>query len=435
MLLAWQNKSENHDAPQQILPAQADTSSSSPRVGWGCLPLLEGPWTADGKHSPSWNELQGENKTSAGEHQQCLAVTAASVTPPAHTASEQGEPGEAPPLQRCAASKGRNGARAREEKGHLSCNLTFWVCCLRKQWKCCNVCNASLARLFLSFFSASGLAFFSNLLKTNLKNQQLPSPNTNLTICSHFCPCFYKLLFTMQRGITSVPHVSRPLSQYNSMHFTLPHKISRNSPKTSVFSHLFAVPRADKLLSKQFNSPLTYAQHTCTECIAMPSPQNRLRAPKLTKRQNNLKQKHKSFFYPFCLQRMQTTTVAVWISPWVCVLPLAPCTAPWCHLGWICLPILVQPQLALPYSCSTQILSSASLFISQSLPTRSCTTFHILPCTLVSLPLLPGAKPFPADWRRPHWKHRAENITAGGFLQGEPNKTQTLPNNCYLQLK
>lgn len=106
----------------------------------------------------------------------------------------------------------------------------------------------------------------------------------------------------------------------------------------------------------------------------------------------------------------------------------------------ICHPVLVLPHLALLYSCSIQILSLTSTFISQSLPARSCK--H------VSHPLLhSGASPIaaqsqtfpssptPADWRRPHWKHGAENITAGGFLQCEPNKTQTLPNNCYLQLK
>lgn len=32
-----------NDAPQQILPAWADTSPSS-QSGWGCLPVLEGPW-------------------------------------------------------------------------------------------------------------------------------------------------------------------------------------------------------------------------------------------------------------------------------------------------------------------------------------------------------------------------------------------------------
>lgn len=76
-----------------------------------------------------------------------------------------------PSAERYAPSKGRNGATVREEKGHPSCSLTFWVCCSRKQWKCCNVCKASLARLLLSFFSTSGLAFFSHFLKTNLKNQ------------------------------------------------------------------------------------------------------------------------------------------------------------------------------------------------------------------------------------------------------------------------
>lgn len=191
----------------QILPAWADRSSS-PQFGWGCLPLLEGPWTADGKHSPS--RIEGfQGKTKQSEQQQCLAVPAARLTPPAPLPRSRVSQ-ESSPSQRCVPSRGRNGARVRE-KGHSSCNLTFWVCCLRKQWTCCNVCNAFLARLFLGFLSTSGLAFFSHLLKTNLKNQQLPSSNKNLTICPHFCPSFYKLLFTMQRHHLGASRVTSPL--------------------------------------------------------------------------------------------------------------------------------------------------------------------------------------------------------------------------------
>lgn len=168
-----------------------------------------------------------------------------------------------------------------------------------------------------------------------------------------------------------------------------------------------------------------------------------------TQKKPNLKQTHKCLFYPFCLHRMQTTTVPVWIRPQtprssleVCLTPGHGSTPLVHDASWdqICHPVLVLPHLALLYSCSIQILSLTSTFISQSLPARSCK--H------VSHPLLhSGASPIaarsqtfpssptPADWRRPHWKHGAENITAGGFLQCEPNKTQTLPNNCYLQLK
>lgn len=152
MLPAWQNKWENQDALQQILPARADTSPSSPWVGWGCLPFLEGPQTADGKYSPSWIEgstgkqsncrwapaVPGSDKRLC--HSSCSPCLGAGLARRASSAKT------------CAPSKGSNGARVRDKKGHSSCSLTFWVCCLRKQWKCCNVCNASLARLFLRFF-------------------------------------------------------------------------------------------------------------------------------------------------------------------------------------------------------------------------------------------------------------------------------------------
>lgn len=106
----------------------------------------------------------------------------------------------------------------------------------------------------------------------------------------------------------------------------------------------------------------------------------------------------------------------------------------------ICRPILVLPHLALFYSPSIQIPSLTSMFVSQSLPARSFKHVSHPPLHSGVSPIAARSQTFPssptpADWRRPHWKNGAENITAGGFLQCEPNKTQTLPNNCYLQLK
>lgn len=116
---------------------------------------------------------------------------------------------------------------------------------------------------------------------------------------------------------------------------------------------------------------------------------------------------------------------------WSSVLPLGT-LPPLVHsASWdgICLPLLLLPHLTLiPFKHCLQPPCSPL----QAFQPGALNLFHILPCTLVSLH---PCSPTPADWGRPHCKHGAENITAGGFLQCGPNKTQTLPNNCYLQLK
>lgn len=157
MLLAWQNKCENHDAPQQILPARADTCTSSPRVGWGCLPLLEGPWTADRKHSPSWSKgFNGKTKQlqvstgSAWEWQQPVSHLLHPLPRSRHM--QQLARRDSPSANRCALRKGRNGARAREEKGHPSCNLTFQVCCLRKQIEMLQCLQCFVGKVVSQFF-------------------------------------------------------------------------------------------------------------------------------------------------------------------------------------------------------------------------------------------------------------------------------------------
>lgn len=131
----------------------------------------------------------------------------------------------------------------------------------------------------------------------------------------------------------------------------------------------------------------------------MPSPQNQLRAPKLTERQTNLKQKHKSLFYPISLQRMQTTRGSV-IQFLAHLLPQTQLPALLHGASWdgFAFPSLCYPT----WPCLTlqPLCSSLKAFHPGALNTS-----HILPCTLVSLPLLPGAKLFPADRGRPHWKH------------------------------
>lgn len=102
--------------------------------------------------------LQWENKTTAGEQGQCLGVPRACATPPAPTASEQAHAaGSArrgsPSANRCALRKGRNGARARVEKGHPSCNLTFWVCCLRKQMEMLQCLQCLVGKVVSQVFS------------------------------------------------------------------------------------------------------------------------------------------------------------------------------------------------------------------------------------------------------------------------------------------
>lgn len=132
----------------------------------------------------------------------------------------------------------------------------------------------------------------------------------------------------------------------------------------------------------------------------MPSPQNQLRAPKLTKRQTNLKQKHKSLFDPIFLQRMRTTSGSVAQPQPLAHLLAQRQLSALLHgaMGWICLPILVLPHLALPYS-------SSSMFISQSLPARSFK--HISHPALHSgvSPIAAWSQTLPSRRGRPHWKH------------------------------
>lgn len=142
---------------------------------------------------------------------QCLAVPAARVTPPAPTASEQGEPGELPLCRDVfPAETGMVQGLGRRRDTHPAVWPSGFVV-----WE--NNGNVAMSAMlpwqgcFSVFLSTSGLAFFSHFLKTNLNNQQLPSPNKNLTICPHFSPSFYKLLFTMQRHHLSASHVMSPL--------------------------------------------------------------------------------------------------------------------------------------------------------------------------------------------------------------------------------
>lgn len=234
----------------------------------------------------------------------------------------------------------------------------------------------------------------------------------------------------MQRGITSVPHVPSPsITQYILLFHI---KSAETVPKR--LSFLISLLHLELTNSTPSNSiPLSHMLSTRALSNAISTEP----APKLKKRQINLKQKHECLFYPFCLHGMQITAVSMWMSPQ----PLSGALSyPWtCSLLWSMVPAgmgFAFPSFSLPpYPCSIQMLPSTSLFSSPSLPTRSFQ--H------VSHPLLhSGVSPMPAQSQthpsrleRPHCKHGAENITAGGFLQCEPNKTQTLPNNCYLQLK
>lgn len=104
----------------------------------------------DGKYSPPWIEgFKGKTKQ--------LQVTPAvpgSANSLCHTSCTPCLGARrAPSAKRCAPAKaGMVQGLGRRRDTPPAVSLTFWVCCLRKQWECCNVCNASLARLFLSFF-------------------------------------------------------------------------------------------------------------------------------------------------------------------------------------------------------------------------------------------------------------------------------------------
>lgn len=140
------------------------------------------------------------------------------------------------------------------------------------------------------------------------------------------------------------------------------------------------------------------------------------------KRQTNLKQNHKFLVYPFCLHGMQTTAVSVWISPQppsleVCLTPDT-------------LPILLLPHLTLlPFKYCLQP-PRASL---QAFQPGALSMFHILPCTLVSLPSLPGAKPIPAA---PHQQTGGGPTGSTGWKTSQLgafyNVSQTKPRLCQI---
>lgn len=178
----------------------------------------------------------------------------------------------------------------------------------------------------------------------------------------------------MQRGITSVPHVPSPsITQYILLFHI---KLAETVPKR--LSFLISLLHLELTNSTPSNSiPLSHmlSTHALSNAISTEP------APKLKKRQINLKQKHECLFYPFCLHGMQITAVSVWMSPQ----PLSGALSyPWtCSLLWSMVPAgmgFAFPSFSPPpYPCSIQMLPSTSLFSSPSLPTRSFKRFTSSP--------------------------------------------------------
>lgn len=194
----------------------------------------------------------------------------------------------------------------------------------------------------------------------------------------------------MQRGITSVPHVPSPSTIQRILLFHI--KLAETVPKR--LSFLISLLYLELTNFTPSNSiPLSHmlSTHALSNAISTEP------APKLKKRQINLKQKHECLFYPFCLHGMQIS-VSVNQPPVpipsleVCLTPgHAPSTAPRSQLGW---DLPSHPSAPPPYSYSIQMLSSTSMFISPSLPTRSFK--HVS-----HPPLHSGVSPIPA-WSQTH---------------------------------
>lgn len=158
----------------------------------------------------------------------------------------------------------------------------------------------------------------------------------------------------------------------------------------------------------------------------MPSPHNRLRAPKLQTRQTNWNKNIHAFSMPFASkgckpQQCQCESApSPWAHPWRSLDTPLPHGASW---DGICPPILVLPNLALPY---IQILPS-------TLPAKSFK--HVSPPPLhsgvspIAAPsqTLPSS-PTPADWRGPTGSTGRKTSQLGAFY----NVSQTKPRHCQI---
>lgn len=123
MLLAWQNKCENHDASPANPPCLS-WHESFISSGWlGLPPSLGGSLNSwwEALKTMDWKQNNCRGAAAVPGSDSSLCHTSCTHCPRAGTCSRARR--GSPSAKRCAPSKGRDAARVREEKGHPACNL------------------------------------------------------------------------------------------------------------------------------------------------------------------------------------------------------------------------------------------------------------------------------------------------------------------------